>query len=124
MGDAKLSIGFDQLGLELADGSRVLDGVSGQFGAGRMCAIVGPSGAGKTTFMNVLCGKATYGKTTGHIYVNGEECDIGKYKSIIGFVPQDDIVHEGLTVREQIRFSAELRNPDKTSSRSKHHITE
>jgi len=120
----ELSIAFDELGLELPDGSRVLEGVSGEFVAGRMCAIMGPSGAGKTTFMNALCGKATYGRTTGRICINGEESDVGNFKSIIGFVPQDDTVYENLTVREQIRFSAELRNSMNTSSTVKYFITE
>jgi len=103
-------IAFTDLGSELPSGKRVLQGVTGEFKAGRMCAIMGPSGAGKTTFMNALCGKATYGRTTGSIFVNGQRADISDFKSITGFVPQDDIVHQDLTVREQIEFSARLRN--------------
>lgn len=118
---ATMDIRFEELGLQIhgsqfgEEGKVVLDGVTGEFLAGRMVAIMGPSGAGKTTFMNVLCGKATYGKMRGKIYINGEEGDIKNYKSVMGFVPQDDIVHESLTVSEQIKFSAELRNPSSTS---------
>ena len=36
----------------------------------------------------------------------------------MGFVPQDDIVHERLTVREQFRYSAELRNPPGTTTKA------
>jgi ABC-type multidrug transport system ATPase subunit len=107
---ATMDIAFEDLSLELPSGARVLKGVTGSFSAGRLCAIMGPSGAGKTTFMNTLCGKATYGKMSGTIRVNGEEKDITEFRSVIGFVPQDDIVHEELTVREQIQFSAKLRN--------------
>jgi len=103
-------IEFSDLSLTLRSGRRVLEGVSGEFKAGRLCAIMGPSGAGKTTFMNVLCGKATYGKMGGTIRVNGQEAEISQFKSVTGFVPQDDIVHNDLTVREQIEFSARLRN--------------
>jgi len=103
-------IEFKDLSLALRNGTYVLQGVSGEFQAGRLCAIMGPSGAGKTTFMNVLCGKATYGKMGGQIFVNGKEADISQFKSVTGFVPQDDIVHNDLTVREQIEFSAMLRN--------------
>jgi len=119
-----ITIDFEDLGLELKNGKSVLDGVTGKFAAGKMCAVMGPSGAGKTTFMNALCGKATYGTVTGTVYVNGEEADISEYKSVMGFVPQDDIVHEALTVGEQIRFSAELRNAAGTSMARTRRITE
>eukprot|EP00928_Gymnodinium_smaydae_P037255 TRINITY_DN25895_c0_g1_i1.p1 TRINITY_DN25895_c0_g1~~TRINITY_DN25895_c0_g1_i1.p1 ORF type:complete len:816 (+),score=109.44 TRINITY_DN25895_c0_g1_i1:83-2449(+) len=114
---ATVDIAFDNLGLELSSGTRILQSVTGNFRAGRMCAIMGPSGAGKTTFLNVLCGKATYGKMCGSILINGERGQVSDIKSAVGFVPQDDIVHEDLTVREQIQFSAELRNPVGTCKR-------
>lgn len=103
---------------------KVLEGVSGQFKSGRMCAIMGPSGAGKTTFMNVLSGKATYGKMGGTVLINEQKAGVSDIKSVLGFVPQDDIVHEDLTVREQIRFSAELRNDSKLSASRLDRITD
>ena len=48
-----MGIRFQELGLQLLDGRTVLDGVSGSFHPGRMVAIMGPSGAGKTTFMRL-----------------------------------------------------------------------
>lgn len=105
-----IDLEFDKLGLELNNGQNILRDVTGVFAHGRMAAIMGPSGAGKTTFMNVLAGKATYGKMLGEVRVNGMSLDIPAISSIMGFVPQDDVVHENLTVREQIRFSADLRN--------------
>jgi ABC-type Mn2+/Zn2+ transport system ATPase subunit len=51
-----------------------------------MTAIMGPSGAGKTTFMNVLCGKVN--RTSGTLWVNGLEQEMSTYKKIVGFVPQ------------------------------------
>merc|ERR1719392_376170 len=95
-----VSISFEGLGLTLHNGHKCLNGVSGEFQAGRMAAIMGPSGAGKTTFMNVLCGKATYGRMGGSIRINGQEANMTSLKSVMGFVPQDDIVHQDLTVRE------------------------
>lgn len=115
---SSLSMQFEQVGLEIPKRGRVLEGVTGELRPGRMTAIMGPSGAGKTTFMNVLCGKAGYGKTTGQIMINGKQCNLSEFKPVIGYVPQDDIVHEMLTVREQIHFSAQLRNPTGTDSRT------
>lgn len=113
---AAVSLQFETLGLRLKQDDRcVLEGVTGVFHAGHMAAIMGPSGAGKSTFMNVLCGKASYGYTTGKVWVNGEEHDLSFIRSVMGFVPQDDIVHEDLTVREQIFYSACLRNTAGTS---------
>mmetsp|Transcript_81353 Transcript_81353/g.143569 ORF Transcript_81353/g.143569 Transcript_81353/m.143569 type:complete len:817 (+) Transcript_81353:69-2519(+) len=119
-----IDIKFKDLSLELWNGRKVLEGVTGEFTSGRMCAIMGPSGAGKTTFMNVLCGKATYGKMGGDIEINEQKIEVSSIKSVLGFVPQDDIVHEELTVREQIRFSAELRNEAGTSKGRIQRITD
>mmetsp|Transcript_79444 Transcript_79444/g.219739 ORF Transcript_79444/g.219739 Transcript_79444/m.219739 type:complete len:837 (+) Transcript_79444:71-2581(+) len=105
----------------------LLAGVTGKFHAHRMSAIMGPSGAGKTTFLNVLCGKTkTRGAwlVTGDVLVNGSKMDITGLKPVMGFVPQDDIVHETMTVRENIRFSAELRNAAGTSRTKLNLITE
>jgi len=118
------NIEFEDLSLELPSGKKVLEGVTGKFQAGRMCAIMGPSGAGKTSFMNALCGKATYGRTGGSIRINGEEANMASLKSVMGFVPQDDIVHQELTVREQIQFSAKLRGRDGLSEGRVERITE
>ncbi|CAD6264174.1 unnamed protein product [Miscanthus lutarioriparius] len=53
----------------------------------------GPSGAGKTIFLSAIAGKVAGYKINGSIRVNGKNDKIRSYKKIIGFVPQDDIVH-------------------------------
>lgn len=118
------SVSFEDIGLELPSGDTILSGVSGEFRAGRMCAIMGPSGAGKTSLMNVLCGKASYATVSGIVRFNGQEGDFNDYKTVMGFVPQEDVVHEGLTVGEQIRFSADLRNASDTDVKTRKLITE
>ncbi|CAK9051481.1 Putative white-brown complex homolog protein 30 (Putative non-intrinsic ABC protein 12) (WBC-related protein 1) [Durusdinium trenchii] len=110
-----IRIGFDHLGVKLkSTGRTILEGVSGEFRPKRVAAIMGPSGAGKTTFLNALCGRATYGTTSGSIRINGQSSSIAEIKQLRGFVPQDDIVHEHLTVREQLYYSARLRNAEGT----------
>jgi ABC-type multidrug transport system ATPase subunit len=69
----------------------------------------GPSGAGKSMFLTAVAGKKTYCNMTGQVLINGQAGNIHAYKRIIGFVPQDDIVHGSLTVEENLRFSANYR---------------
>ena len=83
--------------------------MTGRLSPGRITAVMGPSGAGKTTFLNALAGKATHSRTTGAVFINGRADSIQSFKSIIGFVPQDDIVHGNLTVEENLWFSANYR---------------
>lgn len=93
--EKKEQVSFEDISLELPSGDAILSGVSGEFRAGRMCAIMGPSGAGKTSLMNVLCGKASYATVSGVVRFNGQEGDFNDYKTVMGFVPQEDVVHEG-----------------------------
>ncbi|OMO91565.1 ABC transporter-like protein [Corchorus olitorius] len=83
--------------------------VTGKLSPGRVSAVMGPSGAGKTTFLSALTGKAPGCIMTGTILINGKDDPIQAYKKIIGFVPQDDIVHGNLTVEENLWFSARCR---------------
>ncbi|XP_075502266.1 putative white-brown complex homolog protein 30 [Primulina tabacum] len=83
--------------------------VTGKILAGRISAVMGPSGAGKTTFLSAVAGKIKGCTISGSILINGKPDPIQCYKKIIGFVPQDDIVHGNLTVEENLRFSARCR---------------
>ncbi|KAH7441774.1 hypothetical protein KP509_03G054000 [Ceratopteris richardii] len=106
----RIEIKFKDLSLYLkGSGKKILCNVTGQLSPGRVTAVMGPSGAGKTTFLNALAGKAYSSTTTGEILINGRPDPISCYKKIIGFVPQDDIVHGNLTVEENLWFSARYR---------------
>lgn len=83
--------------------------VTGKLSPGRVSAVMGPSGAGKTTFLSALRGKVPGCIMTGEILINGKADSIQSYTKIIGFVPQDDIVHGNLTVEENLWFSASCR---------------
>lgn len=78
---------------------------------GDMIALMGPSGAGKTTLLLTLNGYMP--PTNGMVRVNGEDLyDIyDLLRGSIGYVPQDDLVHPELTVREAVRYSAKFRLP-------------
>jgi ABC-type multidrug transport system ATPase subunit len=66
-------------------------------------------GTGKTSFLNALAGRAPYGVQLGEVCFNGEPHAPFKVKSLFGFVPQDDIVHEDLTVQENVLMAHALR---------------
>ena len=64
--------------------------------------------------MNVLCGKVK--RTFGTLKISGKEAELEKYKKICGFVPQEDVMHRELTVRENILHSARIRLPSNWSA--------
>ena len=89
---SSMRIEFENLSVKLKSNKKcILEGVTGEFRPKRVAAIMGPSGAGKTTFMNALCGRAYYGTTTGMIRINGQTSSIAAIKPLRGFVPQDQM---------------------------------
>jgi len=103
-------IEFEDIRLDLPNGVTIMRGPSGCFLPGTSTAIMGASGAGKTTIMNLVTGKVK--KTSGVIRVNGEECDsLARWRSRVAFVPQEDVMHRELTVFENLEFSAHTRLP-------------
>ncbi|TPX35213.1 hypothetical protein SmJEL517_g02343 [Synchytrium microbalum] len=112
----KLSLRFDFKNVTLVrNGRPILTQVSGHIMPGKLTAILGPSGAGKTTFLNVLMGKIP--KTSGELLINGSQAQIHQFSRLVGFVPQDDTMIPELTVRENILHSARIRLPRSWSSR-------
>jgi len=74
--------------------------------------ILGPSGAGKSTLMSVMNGNLL--PTTGKVTLNSMDFNknYNAFKNLIGFVPQEDIVHPELTVFDTLYYAAELRLPE------------
>ncbi|MCJ1312636.1 hypothetical protein MMC25_006311 [Agyrium rufum] len=93
------------------NGKPILSGIQGIAQPGQLMAIMGASGAGKTSFLDILARKNKRGNVTGQFYVNGERIADNDYRSVVGFVDQDDILLATLTVHETILNSALLRLP-------------
>lgn len=88
---------------------RILDGVDLEVRTGEFIGILGGSGQGKSTLLNALCGINPATKGTVTIEDVPVHSLIRDRPGSIGYVPQDDIVHPELTVRQAFRFSARLR---------------
>jgi ABC-type multidrug transport system ATPase subunit len=87
----------------------LLKGVTGYARPSSLTALMGGSGAGKTTFMDVLAGRKTVGRITGDILINGRPKEQSTWARVCGYVEQTDIHMPRLTVRESLEFSAALR---------------
>lgn len=87
-------------------------------------AVVGGSGTGKSTLLKALSGISP--ATSGTVLVNGDNLydNFNLYRAMIGYVPQDDIIHDGLRVRDALYYAAALRLPDATRSEIHHRIEE
>ncbi|KAK1929166.1 ABC transporter G family member 31 [Phytophthora citrophthora] len=87
----------------------LLKGVSGFALPGTMTALMGSSGAGKTTLMDVIAGRKTGGKIQGKILLNGHAANDLAIRRCTGYCEQMDIHSDSATVREALVFSAMLR---------------
>ena len=97
-----LTIEYKDVNLKLrATGKTIVSGATGKVAPGRVTAIMGPSGSGKTSLLAAISGKnASRYEMSGSLTVNGVPRGLGKYGTDCAFVPQDDIVHPDLRVRE------------------------
>ncbi len=92
---------------------RILDDVNLSILPREFVALVGGSGAGKSTLMKAISGVTP---SEGEVLLNGDNLyqQFAAYRSILGYVPQDDIIHRHLTVRSALVYAARLRLPDAT----------
>jgi ABC-type multidrug transport system ATPase subunit len=85
-------------------------------------ALVGASGAGKSTLMNALTGFNPANGAKSRVLVNGKNlyAHIDEYRSEMGYVPQEDIIHRELTVYKALDYAAQLRMPADTGKEERH----
>ncbi|XP_013188646.2 protein scarlet [Amyelois transitella] len=86
---------------------KVLHGVSGIVSSGNLVALMGSSGAGKTTLLAAIS-RRDKSAMTGYLMLNGRLAGADLIARISGFVPQEDLAIEYLTVKEHMEFMARL----------------
>ncbi|MFJ1704741.1 FHA domain-containing protein [Kitasatospora sp. NPDC088346] len=111
-GDVDLDV--EGLTVTVGQGRTLIDGISFPVGQKTLLAVAGPSGAGKSTLLNALTGLRPADRGT--VRYDGRDLyrDYAELRQRIGLVPQDDILHTQLQVRQALRYAAELRFPGDT----------
>lgn len=99
----------------VAGGRTILDGVSVSIAPGQVFGIAGVSGAGKTTLLDALSGVRQ--PDAGRVEINGLDLyrNFDAVQTMVGYTPQQDIVHTELPVRRALTYSARLRLPPDVS---------
>ena len=92
---------------------------TGAFRPGVLTALMGVSGAGKTTLMDVLAGRKTGGYIEGDIRISGFTKKQETFARVAGYCEQTDIHSPQVTVRESLIYSAFLRLPEEVSKEQK-----
>lgn len=98
---------------------QLLRDVTGSFRPGVLTALMGVSGAGKTTLMDVLAGRKTGGYIEGDIRISGFPKKQETFARISGYCEQTDIHSPQLTVKESLIYSAFLRLPQEATDTKK-----
>jgi ABC-type multidrug transport system ATPase subunit/pSer/pThr/pTyr-binding forkhead associated (FHA) protein len=108
---AGVSYAASGLRVRTPQGKTILDGISFALDEGCFLGVVGPSGSGKSTLVNALTGFRP--ATEGSVFFAGRDlyAEAEHLRQLIGYVPQDDVLHMELTVGQTLRYAAELRFP-------------
>ena len=104
-----VTIEVTSVAVNAPNGDRLLDSISLTVFPSELIALMGPAGAGKTTFLKAINGYTR--PADGRVLFNGADLYqfYDRFRQQMSYVPQDDIVHAQLKVREALYFSAKLR---------------
>jgi ABC-type multidrug transport system ATPase subunit/pSer/pThr/pTyr-binding forkhead associated (FHA) protein len=111
--ERRSGVSYAAVGLRVrtSQGKVILDGISFALDEASFLGVVGPSGSGKSTLVNALTGFRP--ATEGSVVFSGRDLytEYEHIRQLIGYVPQDDVLHMELTVGQTLEFAAELRFP-------------
>ena len=94
---------------------RILHGANLRIRPSEFVAIIGANGSGKSTLMNIMAGRVL--PSEGTVLLNDRDlhANFQALKQDIAFVPQQDVLHEQLTLRQALDYTAQLRLPPDTT---------
>ncbi|XP_022900475.2 ATP-binding cassette subfamily G member 4-like isoform X2 [Onthophagus taurus] len=121
-----VDIQFEGLNFNIRENKNVrniLHSLNGSFCAGNLIGILGPSGAGKTSLLNVLAGRITQG-ISGNIKINGVQRDLKAFQKLSCYIMQEDLIQKQLTVKEAMDYAAKLKLDNNLDARHKDNIVE
>ena len=107
--------------------NKILQNVGGSVSSGQLLAIMGHSGCGKTSLLNVLAGRVSAAgsssfKVTGSITINGKDRNEEDFRRISAYVLQDDALYPHLTVYETLYLAANFYLPMSVSDAEKERV--
>jgi ABC-type multidrug transport system ATPase subunit len=102
----KISFNVENLSFNFHEGKVAVDNVNFSVEEGKLIGIMGASGSGKTTLLNLMSGIQK--STSGSVRINGLDVDKDRkaLEGVFGYVPQDDLLIEDLTVFENLYYAA------------------
>jgi ABC-type multidrug transport system ATPase subunit len=130
LGDAQKAASLSWADLSFnAKSKAILGGITGELRPGQLTCILGPSGAGKTSFMNLLAGRVRPGGKSGasvggEVKINGNLIEPHKQSHLFGYVMQEDSLFATSSPREVLEFAAKLRLNDVSSEQVKSLVTD
>ena len=99
---------------------KILSNVSCNFPPGRLSAVMGASGSGKTSVLTAIRGlEAAGSETCGEVHCNGMPVNMELMRHLVSAVPQEDVFLAALSPREMLSFAAELRLPQSWSAQDR-----
>ncbi|KAL7741273.1 hypothetical protein ACLKA6_015155 [Drosophila palustris] len=101
--------------------NQILSDTCGNFQAGRLTAILGQSGAGKSSLLSILAGFKVK-DVSGQILLNGQPRELHSFRMMSSYIAQNFLTHCLLTVQETLQVSVDLKLPTSTSKQQKQDI--
>lgn len=122
-----LSLAWENLSFTVIDKKtkeekRIVNAMTGSLAPGSLCAILGASGCGKTSFLDAIAGRKPKNQISGTVYVNGR-ADVSM-KHVSKYCTQDDALFGNLTVRETLLYAARFNLPQATSEATKAEVVD
>lgn len=107
------TITWEDVGYKVSSDKIILNGLSGKLNPTEMCAIIGASGSGKSSFLDCLAGRKPADCVSGKVLVNGAQTEM---KYVSRYCTQEEALFGNLTVYETLNYAAQFNLSQRTSA--------